>query len=321
MTSRNSNTTVQIVLIILTMVYFVQKSINIYKIRTKRARYTHSKTSGVGEDIDELFYRIVSGLDTAANATIVDNEQSVSALSKLNTSCEQPPVHLIDATSTIGRKLIKRRKNKIRACVRNHANQLSYVGKCTTNNYYWPLGRLGAQYHVKPQIKTVGCMSPYHGGNAWSRLLNEQFEVNQLDAFNSPDWHRILVVEHPRIRFTSPLFTVALIVFRLYDTWDHLFAFANRQAAYHLTAFGINGHGTSDDEGSTHLITFEQFLNHISQLFLSDSPVPIELLAIYELCGICMRQYDYILKLETIGTGWARGGSNPEILPDPTTHP
>ena len=93
------------------------------------------------------------------------------------------------------------------------------------------------------------------------------------------------------------------LVFRLYDTWDHLFAIANRQAAYHLTAFGINGHGTSDDERSTHLITFEQFLNHISQLFLSGSPVPIELLAIYELCGICMRQYDYILKLETIGTG------------------
>jgi len=141
----------------------------------------------------------------AANETIVDNEQSVSALSKLNTSCEQPPVHLIDATSTIGRKLIKRRKNKIRACVKNHANQLSYVGKCTRNDYYWPLGRLGAQYHVKPQIKTVGCMSPYHGGNEWSRLLNEQFVVNQLEAFNNPDWHRILVVEHPRIRFVALL--------------------------------------------------------------------------------------------------------------------
>lgn len=205
MTSRNSSTTVQIVLIILTMVYFVQKSISIYKIRQKRAKYTHSTTI-VGEDIDELFYRIVSGLDTAANETIADNELSVSALSKLNTSCEQPPVHLIDATSTIGRKLIKRRKNKIQACVRNHANQLSYVGKCTAADYYWPLGRLGAQYHVKPQIKTVGCMSPYNGGNAWSRLLNEKFEVNQLEAFNSPDWHRILVVEHPRIRFNSSLY-------------------------------------------------------------------------------------------------------------------
>ena len=67
--------------------------------------------------------------------------------------------------------------------------------------------------------------------------------------------------------------------------------------------FGINGYGACDDERSSHLITFEQFLNHISQLFLSGSVVPIELLAIYELCGICMRQYDYILKLETIGMG------------------
>ena len=67
-----------------------------------------------------------------------------------------------------------------------------------------------------------------------------------------------------------------------------------------MTEFGLSIGGGGDD---SHLITFEQFLSHISQLFLTGSPVPIELLTIYELCGICMRQYDYILKLETIGKG------------------
>ena len=67
-----------------------------------------------------------------------------------------------------------------------------------------------------------------------------------------------------------------------------------------MTEFGLTTGRVSDD---SHLIKFEQFLSHISQLFLTGSPVPIELLTMYELCGICMRQYDYILKLETIGKG------------------
>ena len=59
--------------------------------------------------------------------------------------------------------------------------------------------------HLYYSLKLMGCMGPYHQANPLSRLLTGHFNHTQLEAFNNPQWHRILVVEHPRVRF-EPIF-------------------------------------------------------------------------------------------------------------------
>lgn len=80
--------------------------------------------------------------------------------------------------------------------------------------------------------------------------------------------------------------------------------------------------------GGDYTVDFHQFLNQVSMSILTGSTLPLRLgftnkrsikwsqnlpklkfglisslLTVYELCGICLRQYDYIFKHETIGNG------------------
>ena len=80
MTSRQSSLTVQVLIIVIIMSYFAYRGVKFYKIRHKRTKYSQHKPTG--EDIDEMFYRIVNGLDEAHNQTVQQNEHSVSGTQK-----------------------------------------------------------------------------------------------------------------------------------------------------------------------------------------------------------------------------------------------
>ena len=76
MTSRQSSLTVQVIIIITVIIYFGYRGVKYYKINHKRTKYSRHKPAG--ENIDELFYRIVNGLDEAQDEIIQQNEHSVS---------------------------------------------------------------------------------------------------------------------------------------------------------------------------------------------------------------------------------------------------
>ena len=118
----------QLALILVSSVVMFQRAYNSYWIHQKRVKYARPKATG--ENVNDMYYRLVNGIPGSIN-------QSVT----VNHSCQAPLTHRIQNTTTLGRKLIKRRKNLRKACIQYKSSQLKYVGRCKGHDY-WPNGRL-----------------------------------------------------------------------------------------------------------------------------------------------------------------------------------
>ena len=123
----------QLVLILVSSVVMLQRAYNSYWIHQKRVKYARPKATG--ENVNDMYYRLVNGIsqpDRTVNQTV--NQAN-------HTRCQAPVTHRIQNTTTLCRKLIKRRKNLRKACIQNKSTQLKYVGQCKGHGY-WPHGRL-----------------------------------------------------------------------------------------------------------------------------------------------------------------------------------
>jgi len=203
-------------------------------------------------------------------------------------------------------KMENRRSHLLLSCDKQGDQQFRSVGDCTKFDY-WPTNQI-SHVMLDPERKLLGCLVEKSGSSSWHKVFWELREPSNAfvpseayaknfkfagtigdnvwsEAMNDPTWIRFVTVRHP--------------LARLYSGWNRNLRKGGPMAATLFSSMKLK-YFAKDTADSYHVISWPDFLKFMGTATKRyPKLINTHFVPIYSKCGLCLRQYDYIIKAET----------------------
>lgn len=226
-----------------------------------------------------------------------------------------PPQHEINSDSTsigqTGERFKKRRTRLSEAC-----EKLNIHPQCDGHGY-WPLATNAIVIDSPNHL--LGCLVQKSASSSWHKVFWELYTARQksknpngnftfisgkaytnnyyrssvarvgagnwLRALNEPNFVRFLTARHP--------------LARLYSGWNQNLRIGGPMSRELFRSMRL--YAFKSEESNDHMLTWPDFVEFFSKTCLSQPErINVHFRPISSKCGLCKRQYDYIIKAESI---------------------